>query len=100
MTSGNRRRLAALCLLAACGCGRDDADRLARIAGTTAARLDSACGGSRGKLSDSWSAARGCWTDTALDGRVGMRLRWDKALAGANIEVRAGAPGVIRLRGK
>ncbi len=86
-------------LLAACGCGREDADRLARIAGTTAARLDSACGGSRGKLSDSWSAARGCWTDAALDGRVAMRLRWDKSLAGANIEVKAAAPGVVRLHG-
>ena len=100
MTRGGKRlRLAAVFLLAACGCGQADADRLGRIALRTADRLDTACGGGRGKLSDSWSAARGCWTDAALDGRVATRMRWDKTLADAHIEVRAAAPGVVRLRG-
>jgi hypothetical protein len=100
MRRGEWKGLAALLLLAVCGCGKEDADRMSRIAVRTGERLDRVCGGSRGKLSDSWAAARGCWTDTALDGRVATRLRWDKGLSNTSIDVKAGAPGVIRLRGK
>jgi hypothetical protein len=92
--------LTALFLLTVCGCGKEDADRLSRIAARTGERLDQVCGGSRGKMSDSWSAARGCWTDAALDGRVATRLRWDKTLTNTSIDVKTAAPGVVRLRGK
>ena|SRR5579884_1146226 len=100
MRYGKRLWLAALLAPVLCGCGKEDTERLGRIARKTAERLDTACGGGRGKLSDSWAAARGCWTDAALDGRVALRLRWDKPLAGCAIDVKGEGPGVVRLRGK
>jgi len=88
-----------LALLAAAGCGKDDADGLARVGGKVAAYIDALTGGARGKLGDSWDAARGCWSDAALDGRVATRLRWDKGLAGARVQAASAGPGVVRLSG-
>ncbi len=37
--------------------------------------------------------------EAALDIRVGSRLRWDKMLADAQIEVQCPAPGTVELKG-
>jgi osmotically-inducible protein OsmY len=82
-----------------CGCCAQDADCLARVGRKTAARFDGLTGGARGKLSDGVQAVRAAWGETALDSRVMLRLRWDKTLADADIQVSTTGPGVIQLSG-
>jgi BON domain len=89
--------LLALLLLAACGCQKDDADRLARVARKAATKLQPAGGGDR--LTCGLQAVRGSWDELALDARVATRLRWDKVLAAAQIEVQANG-GAVELKGK
>jgi osmotically-inducible protein OsmY len=84
---------------AACGCNSQDVGCLAHVGRLTAAKLDGLTGGARGKLATGWEAVRGSWSDATLDSKVALRLRWDKALAGADVRVQAAGTGVVRLRG-
>jgi osmotically-inducible protein OsmY len=81
------------------GCSREDADRVGRICQRSAEKLESASG-AQGRASRGWQALRGSLSESALDGRVAVRLQWDKALAGAAVRVRLEAPGVVRLEGE
>jgi osmotically-inducible protein OsmY len=85
--------------LLAGGCGRDDADRLARIGKLSAAQLDGATGGARAKLTRGWEAVRGSLGESTPDARVALRLRWDKRLAGLEVRVTSPAAGVVQLEG-
>jgi osmotically-inducible protein OsmY len=96
MRRGWGRGLVLGCLLVS-GCGRGDADRLARVARQAAAQLDGLSGGARDQLGEGLEAARGALRD-GLAARVATRLRWDRDLAASAIEVQAGN-GVVRLRG-
>jgi hypothetical protein len=82
-----------------CGCDGQDPERLATIGKLTLAKLDDATGGGKGKLANGWQAIRGSWGDSTLDSRVALRLRWDKDLAGSDIQVQTVSPGVVRLQG-
>ena len=96
-----RRRGRWLCLALACaaaGCGQD-ADCLARVGTKSAAKLGAMTGGARARLSDGWQAVRGSVGEATLNSRVAVRLRWDKELAGADVQVQSSGPGVIRLQG-
>jgi osmotically-inducible protein OsmY len=86
-------------LTAAVGCNAQDADRLQRIAGHVATRLDVVSDHAAEKARASWDAARGCWTDSALDGRVRTRLAWDKELADLKLVVHSNKTNDVRLRG-
>jgi osmotically-inducible protein OsmY len=77
-----------------CGCGKD-ADRLARVCGLAAAKFEAMTGGARAKLTNGLQAARG---ETGLDSRVATRLRWDKAMDGADVHVYL-ADGAVQLEG-
>src|SRR5665213_3551528 len=90
--------LAALALLI-CGCGGQDVDRLGRIASMTAAKFNDMAGGPHGKLANGWDAVFGAISETTPDARVAARLRWDKALDKADIQVEAAGLGVVRLQG-
>ncbi len=98
-----RRRLAkigfVLALTAAAGCNAQDADRMQRIAGHVAARLDVVTDHAPEKVSTSWDAVRGTWAASALDGRVITRLRWEKTLADLDLKVQSNKTNDIRLRG-
>ncbi len=94
-----RGRWLCLALLGlAAGCGKD-ADCLARVGKKSAARLDAVTGGARARLADGWQAVRGSVGEATLDSRVAVRLRWDKELAGADLQVSSPAPGGVRLQG-
>ena len=80
--------------LLACGCGKD-AERLSHVCALTGAKLEAMTGGMRAKLKNGFEAARG---ETGLDSRVATRLRWDKAMDGAEIRVLA-VGGVVQLEG-
>jgi osmotically-inducible protein OsmY len=83
---------------ATCGCEGQDTDRLGRAARRIAAKFDSLTSGADDKLSAGWQAFRVDLNEMSLDARVSARLRWDKALAGAKIQVQA-KDGVIELKG-
>jgi osmotically-inducible protein OsmY len=98
-----RGRLVAvlMCMgLVASGCGREDADRLARVGNKTVEKLEGVTAGARGKLANGWQAMRGSLSESTPDSRVDLRLRWDKQLAGAGIRVFSPSPGVVALRGE
>lgn len=84
--------------LASGGCSRD-ADRLARVFHKTSAKFDSVTEGLRDKLHNGWGAVRGSVSETSLDSRVALRLRWDRDMAGADVQVRLARPGVVELTG-
>jgi hypothetical protein len=89
---------AALALLI-CGCGGQDVDRLGRIASMTAAKFNDMAGGPHSKLANGWDAVCGAISETTPEARVAVRLRWDKALDKADIQVQPAGQGVIRLQG-
>lgn len=77
-----------LLALAAAGCADQDAERMSRIGRILAGKADVLTVGAN-KLAAGWQAMRGDLDDAALDARVSSRLRWDKALAGAAVQVHA-----------
>jgi osmotically-inducible protein OsmY len=81
------------------GCKAKDTDTLVRIGRKTAARLDAATGGARGKLAGGVQAVRGSLSDSTPDSRVALRLRWDRYLAKAQVKVSLESPGVVVLEG-
>ena len=92
--------LGILALGLVCGCSREDTDRLGLIGQKAAGKLEGLSGGPHGKASCSWQALRASISDTTLDSRVAVRLRWDKLLAGADVRVRLLRGGVIHVQGQ
>ena len=89
---------AALALLV-CGCGGQDVDHLGRICSLTAGKFNEMVGGPHGKLANGWDAVCGAISESTPDARVATRLRWDKELANADIQVLPDGAGVVRLQG-
>ncbi len=87
-----------LALLAA-GCEGQDADRLARIGRKVADRLLAPGSYDPGRPADSLQSIRGGLGEFAVDAKVAARLRWDKELEGARIQVGAVGAGTVRLTG-
>lgn len=75
-------------------CNRQDADRLARVGRKAAGKVEGLTGGAPDRLAETCQALRTGWDEVALDARVSARLRWDKGLAGAHVEVHASGGGV------
>jgi len=84
--------------LTSCGCNQD-ADRLARVCQKTFAKFDGVTDGLRDKLHNGWGAVRSSVSETSLDSRVLLRLRWDSDMAGADVQVRLNGSGVVELTG-
>ena len=99
-TLGSQRRilLLAASIMLACGCENQDTERLGRAARRVASKFDSLTSGADDKLSAGLQAFRADLGEMSLDARVSARLRWDKALAGAKIQVEA-KNGVVELKG-
>lgn len=98
MSGHIRQGLILLLVLMISGCSQD-ADRLARVFQKTSAKFDGVTEGLRGRLQNGWGAVRGSVSETSLDSRVALRLRWDTDMAGADVQVRLAAPGAIELTG-
>jgi len=121
-----KRSLLPLVAALVCGCGADDADRLARIGRKTAARCDAMTVGLREKVAAGVDSVRtsvpsaatspespdpapappappmtpaASVNSTPINARVLWRIRWDKSLAGADIQVDSPSGGVVHLRG-
>ena len=100
MAGHMRGWLGGLGVIAVCcaGCGKGDADRLARVWRKAASQVRDETGPARGKLSRGWHALSGEADPSDLGSLVATRLRHDKGLAGAVIEVRADGD-VVELKG-
>jgi osmotically-inducible protein OsmY len=98
--AGKRWRIGLFCvlMLMACGCEQQDTERLDRAGRRVAVKCGHAASAIQDKLATTWSAARTHWEDTPLDVRVTARLRSDKDLADAEIQVGA-REGVVELHG-
>lgn len=110
-----------------CGCNGQDADHMARIGRKTMARCDELTVNLRSQAAAGIDSLRANWptsehtrstppaparvpsstttpapaavANTLIDARVLWRIRWDKSLAGADIEVSSPSGGVVHLRG-
>jgi osmotically-inducible protein OsmY len=80
-------------------CNSDETEGLARVARLSAAKLEEMTGGAPNKVAASFESMRANWNELALDARVSLRLRWEKDLQKAAIQVQAG-DGVVELKGK
>jgi hypothetical protein len=105
------------------GCGGDDTERLGRIGRKTLARCDTVTAGLRNRMTAGIDAVRSSLpaaaasgsapvtpaaqpftpaaavATTPIDARVLWRIRWDKALAGADIQVETPSGGVVQIHG-
>jgi osmotically-inducible protein OsmY len=79
------------------GCSNDDPDHLARIAKCVAAKSEGLTGDADKTLTG-WQALQANLDELTLDTRVSARLRWDKDLAGARIQVQT-KEGAVELKG-
>jgi hypothetical protein len=95
---GRTGSIGMILLALAAGCNSDDTERLGRVGHKLAVRAESITGEADGRLNRGWQAMRGELAELALDGRVITRLRWDKNLEGAQIQVTA-QDGVLELKG-
>jgi hypothetical protein len=86
-------------LVAAAGCTREDAGRLARVGRKGLDRARAALATVTCDLPADWQSGAEGLQDGGLDLRVSARLRWDKTLAAIPIEVKSSG-GVVELRGK
>jgi osmotically-inducible protein OsmY len=93
-----RRGLILGSALTICGCS-DDADRLARVFQKTSAKFDGVTESLREKLQNGWGAVQGSMSETSLDSRVGLRLRWDTDMGGADVHVSLVGSGAVELTG-
>ena len=89
--------LVALMVLAT-GCNPDDAERMVRLGRKVTARVETLAADQDGGLNKSWQAICNGWQETTLAGRVTARLRWDKKLADAQIQVSA-TGNIVELKG-
>ena len=102
MTRNHRRTwlLVLGVVVLAAGCDSEDADRLARVGRKVNEKFHTLTGGPQEKLSSGWLAMRSNFDDATLDTRVSVRLRWDKSLTAASIQVSTVSEGVVELKGK
>lgn len=84
--------------LTLCGCS-EDADRLARVMQKTSIKFEGVTGKLREKLHNGWGAVRGSVSETSLDSRVTLRLRWDTDMARSDVQAALVGPGAVELTG-
>jgi osmotically-inducible protein OsmY len=85
-------------VLVAGGCGRGDAERLARVGRKVAEKAEVVSENTNDRLHTGWHSFRGNLDAAGLDARVATRLRWDKGLADMPIQVEVQG-GMVTLRG-
>jgi osmotically-inducible protein OsmY len=78
-----------------CACEQQDAERLARVARKAEENAQAVTGVAEGKLNNGLQAVRAGWDEMALDARVAMRLRWDKALGETHIQVHVDGNAIL-----
>lgn len=101
MVNARKRRIGWLgmaLVVGSIGCSGHDAERLARIGRKAASQARLLTGMHPDEGAPGWHSVWNSWDEVTVEARVAARLRWDKALANAAIQVRFVA-GVVELRG-
>jgi osmotically-inducible protein OsmY len=80
------------------GCNRQDTERLARVGHQVAGKAETLMAGTNNRLARCWQAMTGDLDGMAAEARIATRLRWDKSLEKADIQVMMDN-GRIVLRG-
>jgi osmotically-inducible protein OsmY len=80
------------------GCKQEDAERMVRVGRKVTAQVEALTADQDGGFHKGWQAICNGWQETTLAGRVAARLRWDKKLADAQIQVSATGK-VVELKG-
>src|SRR5437667_5711234 len=101
LAMGNTRKgwLVAFFAVVVVGCSDQDTERLARVGQKVAGKIHGMAGGADTKLAIGLQAMRANWSDASLENRVSARLRWEKQLAEARVEVKSAGNGGIELKG-
>ena len=92
------RGIAVFFCLVLAGCSQQDTERLARAGKKAAQKFEAVAGAPDSKWATSWQAVRADIGEMALEARVSVRLRWDKALEDTHIQVST-KEGGIELKG-
>jgi osmotically-inducible protein OsmY len=79
------------------GCQRD-ADKLQRVATLAAEKVRAAAGGAHEPVASGFQMMKTTIDELSPEARVTARLRWDKALMGSTVKVKA-VGGVVELKG-
>ena len=97
---GKLRKSAALlaAALALAGCGGEDTEQLAKVARLSASKVEEMTGGAPDKVAAGLESMRASWSEPGLDARVALRLRWERDLQQATIQVQA-KNGIVELKG-
>ena len=89
-----RRAWCGLLLVLLAGCNRQDTEALTRIAKKVQVRAEAVTGDVKNSAANSWQGVG----EFGIEGRVAARLRWDRSLADAKIEVSANG-AIVELKG-
>ncbi|MGE3803463.1 MAG: BON domain-containing protein [Gemmataceae bacterium] len=92
------RKLAPLASILFLGCNDQDTQRLAEVGRVTARRLEELTGGSPDRVRARLASVSGQLDDAPVDRRVAVRIRWDKLMKDAFVNVQA-AENQIELTG-
>ena len=84
--------------LVAGGCSKGDTERLAQVSRKITEKEEAASADTNDRFYAGWQSFRTTLESSGLDGRVAIRLRWDKALADTPIRVEA-TGSVVTLSG-
>ena len=82
----------------ALGCNSDDTAHLGRLGRLVGGQIERMTVDPNSKLVKGWHSLRDGCEDAGLDGRVSLRLRWEKVLAEVPIQVKA-TGDLVELRG-
>ncbi len=92
------RKLAPIASVFFLGCNNQDTQRLAEVGRVTAHKIEEVTGGSPDKVRAGLASVSSHLDDAPLDRRVAVRIRWDKLMADALIDVQ-GSDKQIELTG-
>jgi osmotically-inducible protein OsmY len=81
-------------LLAAPGCSQKDAERIGLVSGKALAKAGELTANAGAQLGIDLRKAQADLDELQLAGRIQVRLKWDRALQGAHIQVRADGDNV------
>jgi osmotically-inducible protein OsmY len=88
-----------LALVLLTGCNQQDRDSLSKVGRKLIENIEDAAGTSSDPLASGIQAVRGSAAASHIDGRVVLRLRWERELDGCTIRVRATGPTTVQLEG-
>ncbi len=86
-------------LILTTGCTQQDRESLGKVGRRIFQEMEDTTGTSPNPLASGLQAVRGSVSDSNLDSRVVLRLRWERELEGTCIRARVIGPATVQLEG-